>query len=258
MPASAVMVQARSMMTIKRNSRIWPWRCLGKCPKSHSWKKFHRSPLKLKAFLWRTGNSQPPGGRAYPFTNILPVPHLLCLVKTLVPAYSPDSGCWSKPEMGNGQFIWSRFRNRSAQQPSAPGIRYYNKSTKNLFWEDRRSGSRPKITNPGTIQNNGIELSGDQNKGFNNDLTLTFSGKTWTKKKVIYLQNSFRSIILPASKRRLTKFQWASPWLLQAWWRKVSTSHARYPGFRQHHGRWTKPGEDGTVRFGWSRPHQYR
>ncbi len=152
--------------------------------------------LKLKASYGVLGNYNPPGGRAYPFYPTFSSTSSAVFGQTLVPAYSPDWDVdpnlkWETVNSFEAGFETDLLSNRLHLE-----FAYYNKKTKNLLWEDRRSGSRPKITNLGTIQNNGIELSGDWKQRINNDLTLTFSGNLTTyKNKVIYLQNSFRSII---------------------------------------------------------------
>ena len=153
--------------------------------------------LKLKASWGVLGSKNIPDGYRYPayptLTNANAGVFGENVINALQPSYIVSENLnWETVRTYEAGFELDMFANAFHFEAA-----YYNKKTEDVITlVNLGAGQFPLLSNLGTIQNQGVELSSTWNKKFENDLTLAISGNLTTiKNKVLRLNTEGYEII---------------------------------------------------------------
>lgn len=157
--------------------------------------------LKLKA-SWATLGNQNVGGNWYPMFPLMVAGNSAVFGNDLIPAYEPEYIAdpnlhWEIVKAWEAGFELSALQNRLSIEAV-----YYDKNTEDILVRvPGMLGSRPGLSNLGTIKNKGIETAVSWTQTLNDDWRFSIGGNiTTVKNKVVKLSTDGYDIINGASR----------------------------------------------------------
>jgi len=157
--------------------------------------------LKLKA-SWATLGNQNVGGNWYPMFPLMVAGNSAVFGNDLIPAYEPEYIAdpnlhWEIVKAWEAGFELSALQNRLSIEAV-----YYDKNTEDILVRvPGMLGSRPGLSNLGTIQNKGIEAAVSWTQTLNDDWRFSIGGNiTTVKNKVVKLSTDGYDIVNGASR----------------------------------------------------------